>query len=274
MMMMGERAWLIEGDNSVVYDRLGNVAAIISDPPYGDEVHNKDRTGRNAQGIIVEDPIPFVSLTDFDRELLAAYACECCFGWTILFSQDEHLERWADAMTTLVGGGTRYFRAMVWVKPNAKPNLNGDGPGKGHEMLASFWGGIGRPKWNGGGKLGTFIHNRPAKPIHPTEKPLPLMKELVRLFTNPGDVIFDPFMGSGSTGVAALELGRRFIGVEKNPEYFALATRRIRETLAHNDIFMDGPAGSPPTLFGTPIFGSTGTRRRLDREARERADAK
>jgi DNA modification methylase len=113
-----------------------------------------------------------------------------------------------------------------------------------------------------------------AKPCHPTEKPLPLMKELVRLFTNPGDVIFDPFMGSGSTGVAALELGRKFIGVEKNPEYFALATRRIRETLAHNDIFMDGPAGSPPTLFGTPTFGSTGTRRRLDREARERADAK
>jgi site-specific DNA-methyltransferase (adenine-specific) len=269
--MMHERAWLINEDNSTVYDRLGDVAAILTDPPYGAETHNKDRTGRNADGIIVEAPIPFVPLADFDRELLSAFACQNCHGWSLIFSQDEHLLRWRNSMETLIGGGTRYFRSMIWLKPNAKPNLNGDGPGKGHEMIASFWGGSGRPKWNGGGKLGVFIHNRPAKPCHPTEKPVPLMKELVRLFTNPGDVIFDPFMGSGSTGVAALELGRRFIGVEKNPEYFALATRRVREALAQNVLLPE--SDRMPTLFGGASWGSTGTRRRLAREAQERVDA-
>lgn len=64
---------------------------------------------------------------------------------------------------------------------------------------------------------------------HPTQKPLNVMETLVRWLTNPGDLIFDPYMGSGSTGVAALKLGRRFVGAEINPEYFAIARRRIED---------------------------------------------
>ena len=66
---------------------------------------------------------------------------------------------------------------------------------------------------------------------HPTQKSLELMKKLVLIHTNPGDLVLDPFMGSGSTGAAALELGRDFIGVEMTPEYFQIAKNRL-ETLS------------------------------------------
>jgi DNA modification methylase len=64
---------------------------------------------------------------------------------------------------------------------------------------------------------------------HPTSKPIKLMRQLIERLTNIGDVVFDPFMGSGTTGVACIELGRRFIGCEINPEYFAIAKRRIEQ---------------------------------------------
>jgi site-specific DNA-methyltransferase (adenine-specific) len=64
---------------------------------------------------------------------------------------------------------------------------------------------------------------------HPTQKPVQLMKRIVNVFTNEGDVIFDPFMGSGTTGVAALTDGREFIGCEKNKEYYDIANLRIED---------------------------------------------
>jgi hypothetical protein len=66
-------------------------------------------------------------------------------------------------------------------------------------------------------------------PVHPYEKPLSLMERLIRIYTNPGDTVLDPFMGSGTTGVACLNLGRRFIGIEKDPEYFRIAMERMEE---------------------------------------------
>jgi DNA modification methylase len=56
-----------------------------------------------------------------------------------------------------------------------------------------------------------------------------LMRWLVGLVSFPGDTVLDPFMGSGTTGVACLQTGRKFIGVESNPEYHAIATRRIAQ---------------------------------------------
>lgn len=62
---------------------------------------------------------------------------------------------------------------------------------------------------------------------HPTQKSLKLMKDIIRIHTDPGQKILDPFMGSGTTGVAALELSRDFIGVELSEEYFEIARERI-----------------------------------------------
>lgn len=64
---------------------------------------------------------------------------------------------------------------------------------------------------------------------HPTQKPVALMEYLVRTYTNEGDTVLDFACGSGTTGVACVRLGRRFIGIEKDPQYFAVAERRIRE---------------------------------------------
>ena len=64
---------------------------------------------------------------------------------------------------------------------------------------------------------------------HPTQKPLLLIKKLILENTNEGDTIFDPFMGSGTTGVACVQTGRNFIGIEIDPDYFAIAEKRIKE---------------------------------------------
>jgi site-specific DNA-methyltransferase (adenine-specific) len=65
--------------------------------------------------------------------------------------------------------------------------------------------------------------------VHPTQKPLGLMTWVIRNYTAEGDTVFDPFMGSGTTGVAAVQLGRNFIGCEINPDYFAIAEKRIKQ---------------------------------------------
>ena len=66
---------------------------------------------------------------------------------------------------------------------------------------------------------------------HPTVKPIALMEYLVRLISPDSSIVLDPFMGSGTTGVAALNLGRRFIGIEKEPEYFKIAEGRLSDAL-------------------------------------------
>jgi site-specific DNA-methyltransferase (adenine-specific) len=65
--------------------------------------------------------------------------------------------------------------------------------------------------------------------MHPTLKPLALMEHLVQTYSNENDVVLDPFMGSGTTGVACRKLGRRFIGIEREKSYFDIAVKRIRE---------------------------------------------
>jgi site-specific DNA-methyltransferase (adenine-specific) len=67
---------------------------------------------------------------------------------------------------------------------------------------------------------------------HPTQKPVALMEDLVKTYTNPGETVLDFTMGSGSTGVACVNTERRFIGIEREPKYFDIACRRIEDALA------------------------------------------
>lgn len=64
---------------------------------------------------------------------------------------------------------------------------------------------------------------------HPTQKPVPLLEWMIKSYSNPGDTVLDPFMGSGSTGVAAVRTGRAFIGIELNPGYYRIAEERIAD---------------------------------------------
>lgn len=76
-------------------------------------------------------------------------------------------------------------------------------------------------------QVGTFGNKR----IHPTQKPVALMEYLIKTYTNPGDLVLDNTMGSGSTGEAALRTGRRFIGIEKDEGYFEIAKKRLENLI-------------------------------------------
>lgn len=71
--------------------------------------------------------------------------------------------------------------------------------------------------------------------IHPTQKPLGLMLWVIEHYTRPGDLVLDPFLGSGATAIACLRLGRRFVGVEREEAYFRAAVRRIRAELPRKE---------------------------------------
>lgn len=81
--------------------------------------------------------------------------------------------------------------------------------------------------WNGGGCFG----NNDKKTKHPTQKPVPLLEYLIKTYTNPGETVLDNTMGSGSTGVACINTGRNFIGMELDDAFFDIASDRINGTI-------------------------------------------
>jgi len=85
---------------------------------------------------------------------------------------------------------------------------------------------------------------------HPCPKPLAWAVKQVNSYTRPGDIVLDPFMGSGTTGVACIQTGRRFIGIEIDPTYFAIAQKRINDALGVGSLFP--PAQPAATLFPEP----------------------
>ena len=85
-------------------------------------------------------------------------------------------------------------------------------------------------KINHCGTSDLLAHANPRNKSHPTEKPVSLMEVLIGNSSDERGVILDPFMGTGATGVAAKNLGRKFIGIELDPDYFQIAQERINNT--------------------------------------------
>jgi site-specific DNA-methyltransferase (adenine-specific) len=81
---------------------------------------------------------------------------------------------------------------------------------------------------------------------HPSQKPVDLLIWLLKTYTLHEQTILDPFMGSGTTGVAAVKLGRKFIGIEIEPKYFDIACRRITDALKQPDLFIEKPKPAQP----------------------------
>lgn len=160
--------------------------------------------------------------------------------------------------SSLVASGLDWFKyAWVWEKSAATGHLNAKRiPMKVHEDIIVFAKGaapynpqglepLGKTvrRGNNGtnfGKSGTenfqewtnyprsilrFPHE--GKSVHPTQKPVALFEYLIRTYTNEGDTVLDNTMGSGTTGVACRNTGRKFIGIERDPDYFAIAQQRI-----------------------------------------------
>jgi DNA modification methylase len=198
----------------------------ITDPPYGENVH---RNQFDSGGGIKAQPtkLDFAPLQAYQAYVYAKEIARVTKGWILAFCQAEMVGDWKSAF---IAAGCIYKRCCVWVKPGARPQLSGDRPGQGFECIVCAWAGKGRSIWNGRGKLGIYkapIPRGKARFGHPTAKPLDLMEQLVSDFTKPGEIILDPFSGSGSTHVAAKKLGRRSWGYELDENYVAVANERI-----------------------------------------------
>lgn len=210
----------------------------ITDPPYEAEAHTKQRRTIGGQATAKRKalrgvrlmPLDFDAVTQTERDAVSREIVRITRGWAIVFCQVEAAMNWQDC---LVSAGAKARRIGVWIKPNGQPQISGDRPGMGYESLVFVWCGRGGSRWHGGGRHGVFTHTVDSGGLahkragHPTEKPVPLMTELVSLFTDPGDLVLDPYAGSGTTGVACMRLGRRFAGAERDDRYHALAKERL-----------------------------------------------
>ncbi len=133
-----------------------------------------------------------------------------------------------------------YLRSdTIWHKPNCQPESVKDRPTRSHEYLFLFSKSE-RYTYNSdavrgpnGRNLRTIwdIHTQGCKDAHFATFPTALVEPCIGLGSRPGDLVLDPFLGSGTTGSVALGMGRRFVGVELNPEYVAIARRRLKGEL-------------------------------------------
>jgi site-specific DNA-methyltransferase (adenine-specific) len=219
--------WL--GDAREVLPTL-SVDHIIGDPPYEDELHGAIGRIRRNDGREMIQTLGFEGV-NADRDELSRLCVGASSGWVILFTLAEGVRAWRDPIQA---NGGKWDTTLFWVKPDSSPRFNGQGAARGAECAVTAWAGKGYRSWNGGGKRGVYTHcvNTNRQGEHPTEKPLPLMMELVADFTMRQQTICDPFMGSGTTGVACVELDRKFIGIEREPKWFDLSRRRISEALS------------------------------------------
>lgn len=231
---------LILGDCLDVMQVLEPVDHIIMDAPYEASLH----ASKNSLSAPVRTGSgPDLKGLDFDaidniRNAVVKAGENLCNGWFIAFCTIEWVAKWADEINL---SRMKYKRGCLWVKPDSTPQLNGQGPAQGAECFVTAWAGKGHATWNAGGKRGVYTHNTNQSDRtgeHPTEKPVKLMAEIIKDFTNPGETILDSFMGSGTTGVACVKLGRKFIGIEQNQAYFDLSCRRIKEAYKQPDMFI------------------------------------
>lgn len=224
-----------------------SVGHVITDPPYSKHVHGNRVRGGMEQNREARVDMGFEYITNKQRTKLARELTRVCSGWILVFCPDEETHLWRQALCDHLrskrpdvcvrcGGDYEkgpcpqaavYRRNCVWVKPNAMPKVVGDGPAQGHESIVTVWAGTGGSVWNGGGRVGVFTYPSGRNVYHPTEKPLTLMRDLILTFSQPGDLILDPYAGSGSTLVAAKETGRRWLGYELQEKHLAAAKHRV-----------------------------------------------
>jgi site-specific DNA-methyltransferase (adenine-specific) len=227
---------IYHGDCLEIVPTLTPIDHVLTDPPYGVDVYERmrkpDSAGGNRQHKIKNGSALVAmragaigdlgGLVEPTAQLLGRVR-----RWVVVFSDIESCHLWRVA---LLARGLRYVRTGAWVKPDAMPQMTGDRPGVGFEP-ATICHGPGKMRWNGGGHPAVWTYNtcKIDRPDHPCPKPEPLMIELVRLFTDPGETILDPFMGSGTTLVAAKRLGRQAVGIEIEEKYCEIAARRLQQ---------------------------------------------
>jgi site-specific DNA-methyltransferase (adenine-specific) len=227
----GVEIWL--GDCREILKGLPKVDCVITDPPYSDQTRKGART-RNDAEFGGDGFVPF-SISEDDLRIIFDLCGTICQRWLVASIDWRHGHR----LESNPPAGMKFIRAGSWMKPNGAPQFTGDRPAPGWEFIAILHSTGTKMRWNGGGKRALWTTPAVHANGHPTPKPVDLMGEWIEDFSDDGDLILDPFMGSGTTGVAAVKLGRKFIGIEIEPRYFDIARRRISEALRQPDLFIE-----------------------------------
>jgi len=199
-------ATLYLGDCMEILPTLPKVDAVITDPPYGIGFGAKHTKWSANRGVV---------LGNWDAEIPDI---------TPLLSLSENVTVW---------GGERFELPvsrgwLTWVKPDAAPTF---------ASTEYAWRSLDKPARHFLYAISAVNAERVG---HPTQKPLALMKWCIEQAGSP-QTILDPFMGSGTTGVAAIQLGRSFIGIEREPKYFDIACKRIEQAVAQGQLFEPEP---------------------------------
>ena len=214
-------ATLYLGDCREILPTLPKVDAVITDPPYAERTHINARTiktNRDGVRLVTFDSLGDTEFVGHVDSMLAAAR-----RWVVITCDHAH--------AALLFSKPEFVRLGAWVKHAPMPQITADRPGSGHESIAILHA-QGKKRWNGGSKAGIWTHTvikDPGSSFVPTQKPLPLLLDLVADFTDPEETVLDPFTGSATTGVACMNLGRRFIGIEKDASRFDIACRRIED---------------------------------------------
>lgn len=226
------------GDCLEVLPGTPPASLVVTDPPYGAAYQSNHRVG--AGSIPITNDGTRVSLRLYKRliPLIQGLPILWCTRW----------DAWPD-IWEIFGGYMKVNGLLIWDKGQpGMGDLNHWGPS--YEMIAS----CGPVKTRGSRDCSVLrfntvpSHNR----NHPTEKPLGLFTYLIEKASDRGHCVLDPFMGSGTTGLAAVCSGRSFVGVEIDERYFEVACERIARAYAQPDIFIEAERKQP---VQEPLFG-------------------
>lgn len=208
---------LICGDCLEILPGLHGIDAVVTDPPYGISLETNYRELGRGKLALSNNYSPIAGDNKpFDPAPLLKFRNVVLFG----------ANYYADKLPT--SGAW-----VVWDKLDGLTSKRDFGFNDNSDCEL-IWTNVGnaariyRHRWNGAMKASEQMTGR----VHPTQKPICLMRWLVRNYTQPGDTILDPFMGSGPTIVAAILEGRNAIGIELDPGYFAIAQRRCADAAA------------------------------------------
>ena len=208
------------GDCAEVLPTLGKVDAVVTDPPYGidydPQVHkNYDGTKNNFEKIANDEK-------EMDFSFLFNMKCQkIIWGAENFYKQLPHRGRWIC-----------WHKRSYATKPNSMPS--GDIELAWMDKTTGFYKYI--QVIHGGVINADSTNGNNQKREHPTQKPVLLMKHCLELLSS-FEIVCDPFMGSGTTGVAAVQMGRKFIGIEREPKYFDIACQRIENAQRQENLF-------------------------------------
>lgn len=223
---------LLCGDSKDIIKRIpdNSVDFILTDPPYNIGRHSTGNIHLPWRTLINNDVAEW-DWVDFNPEEWADEFVRILkpTGNLFIFTSYNQLGRWYNCLDHIFD--TSNF--MIWHKTNPPPKIFKAGFLNSCEMIFVCWNK--KHTWNfiSQKDMHNFIESsicmRPERisdPKHPAQKPVSILKKLIEIASNKDDIVFDPFMGVGSTGVAALNMNRKFIGIELNNKYFEAAKKK------------------------------------------------